>query len=343
MNWAKNDEMESKEMCYFQRNSKVDGLIVTLTGYYNYGNIIQRYALKHVLKQNGRIFDTTYIETLNDTTLINNSIFENTHAFVRKYIGGEDFDEKKLQGYRNYIVGSDQVWRDWSDEWARFAPFFFEFVDDSSKFNYSANRISYAASFGVNKVNSAMGASTQTRIGPLLKKFSAISVREESGRDIVRNTWGLDSIVVLDPTLLLRSSDYSELIENSNSKNTEIGKVFGYILDVSKKKIRFIEKISRALGGKKTMFICPSVWGVRRLKRFEPVEKWLKGFRDAEFVVTDSYHGMLFSMINNKEFVVVGNALRGLARFESFLGFFGLSKRLVGEKKLKNVDRKSVV
>lgn len=64
--------------------------------------------------------------------------------------------------------------------------------------------------------------------------------------------------------------------------------------------------------------------------RIKPsVEKWLRGFYDAKFVITDSFHACVFSIIFHKQFVVVGNKERGMSRFESLLDMFGLKDRLV--------------
>ena len=62
---------------------------------------------------------------------------------------------------------------------------------------------------------------------------------------------------------------------------------------------------------------------------FPPIEQWIKGFMDADFVVTDSFHGTVFSIIFNKPFVAIVNKERGAARFTSLLNMFGLSDRLV--------------
>ena len=61
----------------------------------------------------------------------------------------------------------------------------------------------------------------------------------------------------------------------------------------------------------------------------QPVEKWLRAFYDAEFVITDSFHACVFSIIFNKPFIVYGNKERGYARFESLLNLFALEDRLV--------------
>lgn len=61
----------------------------------------------------------------------------------------------------------------------------------------------------------------------------------------------------------------------------------------------------------------------------DSIEDWLKAFRDADFIITDSFHGCVFSILFEKNFITVGNAQRGLSRFESLLNMFALSNRLV--------------
>jgi exopolysaccharide biosynthesis predicted pyruvyltransferase EpsI len=68
-----------------------------------------------------------------------------------------------------------------------------------------------------------------------------------------------------------------------------------------------------------------------------PVEGWIKGFYDAEFVVTDSFHGVIFSIIFNKPFIAIGNEERGISRFTSILKQFDLEHRLIiGYDQLNN-------
>lgn len=67
-------------------------------------------------------------------------------------------------------------------------------------------------------------------------------------------------------------------------------------------------------------------------ERIKPsIETWLRGFYDAEFVVTDSFHACVFSILFKKQFIVVGNETRGMSRFYSLLNMFGLEDRLVAE------------
>jgi hypothetical protein len=60
-----------------------------------------------------------------------------------------------------------------------------------------------------------------------------------------------------------------------------------------------------------------------------PLEQWLAAFVDADFVVTDSFHGCVLAILFHKPFVAVGNSRRGMARMESLLNMFGLDMRLV--------------
>lgn len=62
---------------------------------------------------------------------------------------------------------------------------------------------------------------------------------------------------------------------------------------------------------------------------FPPVEEWIRGFMDAEFVVTDSFHGTVFSIIFNKPFISIANESRGTTRFTSLLKLFQLEDKLV--------------
>lgn len=311
-----------------------EGVIISLTSLFNYGNIIQRYALRKILLKSGHIFESVIMPNYMDTS--DRNIFGDMEDFVTKYIGTETYDTAKLQDYSNYIVGSDQVWRNWyGDDWQTFAPYFLEFIEDSS-----SNKIAYGASFGVGSLEQAgIGRSNKKQISSLMQKFNHISVREQTGVPLVEaitdNRRTAD--VVLDPTLLLEAKDYSKLINDSDAKNSKISRVFCYILDKSYEKLNFIHNVSGYFEND-FYVLSPEVE-----KRYESVEFWLKGFRDADFVLTDSFHGTVFAIINNKDFMVFSNALRGNDRFEALLDSLGISRdRLINEEDIKHVDIKSL-
>ncbi len=65
---------------------------------------------------------------------------------------------------------------------------------------------------------------------------------------------------------------------------------------------------------------------------------WLRGFQDAKFVVTDSFHGTVFSILHNIPFIAIGNVDRGLSRFQSLLKMFALEDRLITDINSVNID-----
>lgn len=71
---------------------------------------------------------------------------------------------------------------------------------------------------------------------------------------------------------------------------------------------------------------------------YPPVEDWLSAFAEAEMVVTDSFHGTVFSIILNKPFWVIGNEGRGMARFETLLSTFGLEDRMIDAATVQSVN-----
>lgn len=312
-------------------NAQKDGLIVTMASNFNYGNIIQRYALKTYLKKKDLNFDNVSIRGWSDE--IDQAPFVETKRFVAQYIGGEEFSAERHQGYRNYVVGSDQVWRNWWGSWEEFSLYFLEFLGDAE-----TNRIAYAASFGVDSLEQAKIDSEQVKlIRPLIRKFNAISVREKSGVKLVKQlakSQSIKPVVVLDPVFMLRADDYSALIDSSSSRQSDIPSVFCYILDDSKEKTGVIKKIA------KTKNSDPMVINPQNDKKYEPVELWLKGFRDSDIVVTDSFHGVVLSVVNNREFIVIGNEERGMARFISVLEMLGIGRdRLVLDTKAFDYDK----
>ena len=161
--------------------------------------------------------------------------------------------------------------------------------------------------------------------------FNKISVREDSGVKLCKDFLGVEAQHVLDPTLLLNKNNYMSLIKKSYDGNRTL---FSYVLDKSEDKIEFVEFMAKEKGLK--IVTCMSedklIPGVTKdfSKCIYPsVDKWLNGFNNAEFVVTDSFHGTVFAIIFNKQFVTIGNERRGMARFESLLKMFGLEDRLV--------------
>ncbi|MDR6954871.1 hypothetical protein J2X65_004247 [Ancylobacter sp. 3268] len=248
-------------------------------------------------------------------------------AQLSRNVGRYDFDA--------IVVGSDQVWR---PQYARniLSDFFCGFLpEDDSR----TKRISYAASFGAPDWEFD---AEQTRMAAhLIKKFDAVSVREDGAVELCRNHLGVDAQHVLDPTLLLPADHYAKLcLPKQLSSNS--GQVTAYILDTSSDKTRVINAVSRKLSVK-----AYSTDGLRYTakapandaKADMTVEGWLAAFHKAAFVVTDSFHGCVFSILFNKPFIAYGNPARGMARFTSLLKMFGLEDRLVVKSSEIDLDQ----
>ena len=158
----------------------------------------------------------------------------------------------------------------------------------------------------------------------------------------------MDAVHVLDPTMLLSKDDYLKLIE-SEDRPCSADMLLTYVLDRAPEKNEIINKIGNALhltpyeNGPVKYFSNIVENNVPECV-FPSVSGWLAGFRDAQFVVTDSFHGTVFSIIFNKPFVAILNSERGASRFISLLCILGLENRListvgeVSEEHLRPID-----
>ena len=206
------------------------------------------------------------------------------------------------------IVGSDQVWRPKYNY--RIEDMFLKFAE-----KLPVRRIAYAASFGVD--NWEYTSKQTFECAALAKKFDAISVREESGVKLCKEHLGVDATWVLDPTLLLTKEDYESICRDTPVCNEKYIAV--YVLDENENVTATYEKESAARGLVVKKFHADS-------ESTLTVPEWLAMFRDASFVVTDSFHGTVFSIICGKEFKCIYNEGRGAARFESLLNLYNSGK-----------------
>ncbi|WP_169891051.1 polysaccharide pyruvyl transferase family protein [Litchfieldia alkalitelluris] len=195
---------------------------------------------------------------------------------------------EKCTDYNVLICGSDQVWNEW---------FLLHSENDVNKsyyLNFAKDkdvRISYATSFGTNELKSEVSEI----IAPELKKFKNIGVRENTGKDIVGKL-GLQATRVVDPTLLVDKSIYENLLINKKNKKTV--QLFSYILHENQNLAHQI----------KDYLYNDKLNGFRdNLYNNEPIEliDWLYKIKNAKFVVTNSFHGVVFSIIFHKPFIIV--------------------------------------
>lgn len=324
--------------------------IITQPLFCNYGGILQNYALQKVLRDLGhepltlnrptpkrghapiwkeiayigRNLIKKFKKEWPWPTLLNYKVNEIEHTlsypqrqFISKHINKIDieppFTADKLKNYHAdaYIVGSDQVWRPWCSPYM--ANCFFDFAKDEH-----IKRIAYAASFGTDKWEMDEGTTEEARF--LAKRFKAISVREESGVGLCKKNLGVDARHMPDPTLLLTADDYITLTSDDDHPHDDY--IAAYILDPNTSKHKEIKKLSKKLGLR--------VVNVGKVTKhgFDSIEYWLATIAHARHVITDSFHGTVFSLIFQRPVNILSNDMRGNARLESLLAMCGLDKNI---------------
>lgn len=323
----------------------------------NYGGILQNYALQTVLRKMGHevwTFDIgkytwtdwgiITVKTIVKKIMGRDAQFpktptkrakkqkplrtfasNNIHLTTRvKQINWELAQKYKMDAF---VVGSDQVWR----------PIYNACIEDMFlRFtaNHQVRRVAYAASFGTDQWE--FSPSQTKECVELAKQFDAISVREDSGVDLCSEHLGVKATHVLDPTLLLTSKDYNELCKDIPKCEPF---VFAYILDMDERKVAEIKAFAEAKG---LPYFIKSAG--QEIESTDSIELWLSYFRDAAYIITDSFHGTAFSINYNKDFFVFLNAHRGNSRFCSLLNLLNLKERVVTSinPDISNIDWVSI-
>jgi hypothetical protein len=215
-------------------------------------------------------------------------------------------------GFDALLVGSDQTWRPMYN--GKIYDMYLQLAE-----GMNVKRVAYAASFGTDQWEYT--PEQETECARLAKLFDAISVREASGVGLCKEQLGVEATHVLDPTLLLTADDYNELCKDIEPREPF---VFAYILDMTEQKVAEIKAFAEAKG--LPYFIKSAGSAVENL---DSIELWLSYFRDAAYVITDSFHGTAFSINYNKDFFVFFNEERGNSRFDSLLNLFNLKDQVV--------------
>lgn len=294
---------------------------------YNYGANLVAYSLMRSVEKmgyNAKIInydpfvDLIPMEKMkiNKFKIFRNNFLKMTPVFS---IGEELY---KLNNYFDtFIVGSDQVWRK-TITVQNMMHYFFDFVRNSK------NMISYGASFGSNNWE---GNEEETKqVKQLLKRFKKISVREDEAIDICKETFDVNATRVLDPTLLLSKEEYQTIIDFEEHERLDKDYVAYYFLfdkerkDINDKELKkFLEKENleiinikgkeRKILGKETFI-------------YNSVSDWINYIKNCKVVITDSYHGILFSIIYNKPFICMGKKSKALSRFETLFKLFDIKE-----------------
>ena len=300
--------------------------IATMTFHWatNYGAVIQAYALQQYLLSiecqteiiNYVPWSVSLQQSINWRRNKQNEMFgkeKKLEEFRKRYLLRTEkiIRSKTLSKYSDeysaIICGSDQIWNEAFTLKGEFKPTLAYYLNFAGK---NTKRIAYAVSFGTIRTTEAYDNLVRNEID----KFSEISVRETTGQTIV-NSYGLKAEVVCDPTLLLNKEDYLKLIKGTSIKTT---KVFDYVLHGHTKTRKVADYIIDQKNGSTIDYST------------DGIQEWLCRINEAEIVVTNSFHGVMLSLILNRPFIAVlinGSGMND--RLITILNEVGLENRIL--------------
>lgn len=242
-----------------------------------------------------------------------------THS-KKNYQTGEEYEKLNSQ-YEHFVVGSDQVLRvEWvPDEWFLYS------------IRNCKNKIIMSGSFGGNQIQAT--EQRIERVAKYLEDFDAISVREKDAIEVYQRYFGKRSDIewVMDPVFLINPKFYYELMDkympHSEIRNCEKETIFLYILDSTPE----IEKLKEKIVG---------LYDAKIVEDREEMmaEEFLYMVAHSTLVVTDSFHGMCFSIVLNRPFYCIYNKMRGTSRVDTIKELFDLDKVILDSQSIDLCD-----
>ena len=328
--------------------------IITIHKIHNYGSVLQAYALQcacedlgykveiidynfpNSYQQNNRFVDTVDSQ-LNEPRWIK-ALF--AKGLIKQHSGIDEFVKKRIhlstQCYSSpyqllenppiydvYVTGSDQVW---SPRHCNGDPaFLLHFAPEGSK------RVSYAASIGNNMIPDEL----QSLYRGLLSKYQYIAVRENSGRNIIKKLTNQDAEVVLDPTLLLNPTEWNTIA--SPERLVKKKYILCYFLNYSFNAFPYVDNLAKDIQKKTGYEIVRVARPPHSLLLNHTIyrmgaspEEFLALVRDAEMVVTTSFHGTAFAVNYGKPvFTVVKDVNSGDSRQVNLMKELGLEDKIL--------------
>ena len=318
--------------------------IITMIDNENCGNRLQNFALQTCLEKldcnvitikNDRLLNDhkdfyinylRYIKKIIKNKLTNNKIKEKNFNKFNKYI---KFSKMKItckskriaSKYDYFVVGSDQVWKPTRKRMS--------YVDLLS-FAKSSQKISYAASFGIDKINS----DAEKKLKNALKDFKSISVREDAGKVIINKVLKNKKVEVLvDPTMLLTEKEWEKL-ENKPSKINNKKIILTYYLGEN----IYLDFLKNNYNKNEYQIIN----FLEKNNVYGPSE-FLYLIHNADLVLTDSFHACVFSIIFNTKFYVFDRKQEDTnnnmnSRLYTLLEKFNLKNRMISDIKFIQKD-----
>ena len=271
----------------------------------NVGNNLLKYAMFIKLKELGY-----------SPFIVGKRFFSNNISFIQNAVNIrliKNFSEIKENDFDILMVNSDQTWRRCMDNFFDVA--FLKFAE-----NWNKTKFTYGTSFGVDIWE--YNQKDEEIAKNLLKSFSGLSVREKSAVELIEKHLGYKAVFVLDPTFLIEKKYYlnliknfkSEIINQINNKNF----IFSYILTTSFKVKEYLSYVENVTNEK-----------IFRLtiEKNNQVEEFLFGITNCRAVITDSFHGTVFSILFKKPFIAFQKESID-SRFNNLDGLFQIKNRI---------------
>lgn len=319
--------------------------IITLNGYFNYGNRLQNYALQEVLKSLGVDVETILVDTrTNDKDMTFKELIKKIITILWNWLNRKKFEKLRIErvtrfkefsdeyiketkfcisnhnipedlthNYDYFVTGSDQVW---NPLYIQNSSIYFLVFAPPNK------RIAYAPSFGISHIPNIYLEDYKRWIS----EMASLSIREETGGDIIRSLTGREAIVLVDPTLLLTKEKWLEISKESVYKpkrNYLLTYFLGEQTEDSENMIKEASEVNE--------LTIINLSDVKDEKRYSVDPREFIDYIDSSSVLfTDSFHGCVFSILLEKPFVVFersGLTSSMTSRIDTLLSTFQLHSR----------------
>lgn len=292
--------------------------LLTIHWGYSFGAVLQTYATSKILSSLGKKVnvinlvnhdsDFKYKQWRSYFNLINVYKF---YSFKHRYFPNLTtkmyfIDSDKIPKANYTVVGSDQVWNRAITK------------ENSLSFflNFASNiKFSFASSFGVEQW--VEDSQYTELIKEYLKQFTYLSVRESSAVKICMESFGVKSEQIIDPTLIW--GEFEDLIPNKKSLN----QIFPFFLHRSADKNLIVSFVAKQTG------LAIFKYNMFTLRLFRGPLDWLSRMYNSEFIITDSFHGVAFSILFRKKFIVLCSEPQKFTRITSLLEMLNLYDRYV--------------
>ncbi|MCM3399454.1 polysaccharide pyruvyl transferase family protein [Oceanobacillus profundus] len=331
--------------------------ILTLNGYFNYGNRLQNYALQEVIKNLGFEVETVINETkFNNKTGSNTKklnkvkklkeknikeLYEILYTKLENYLYKDKLNQQRTQIFKNfslsyiaetdYSISKDNIPDDLSDRY----DFFVTGSDQVWNPNYKTRssidfltfapvekRIAYAPSFGVSEISQEYVENYRL----WLSEMAHLSVREEAGAEIIKELTDRDAPVVLDPTMMLTKEKWLSISKVPSDKPMKKYLLTYFLGDIPKERVKTLKDIAK----KNDLEIIHLAQIKDKVPYLSGPSEFIDYINSASVFCTDSFHGAVFSILLDTPFIVFnreGNSPSMNSRIETLLKTFKLESR----------------